>query len=218
MTFRTALLATGAAIAMSAPAAAQEPMDAPDDSWVSVSGEVETAGLDEFTLDFGEGLITVDMDRYDWEAGAAPLTRGDDVTVYGVIDEEFWGAREIEASSVYNADTGELHYAAVTEDDDWDWGWTGFTWANDFDWDDSAITVTGVVSTIEAEGEEFFLDQGFHVIEVDTEDMDYDPLDGDGLRDVAVGDRVMVTGEIDNDLFDNAELEADTLMVLNDRS
>lgn len=218
MMFRTALLATGAAIAMTAPAAAQDPMDAPEDSWVSVSGEVANAGLDEFTLDYGEGLISVDMEDYDWDADAAPFIRGDDVTVYGVIDDGFWEAREIEASSVYNADAGEIYYAAVGEDDAWDWGWTGFATAFDDDWDDSAITVTGVVSSIEAEGEEFFLDQGFHVIEVDTEDMDYDPLDGDGLRDVSIGDRVMVTGEIDDDLFDNAELEADTVMVLNDRS
>ncbi|MFP4518630.1 MAG: OB-fold nucleic acid binding domain-containing protein [Oceanicaulis sp.] len=218
MTLRTALLSAGAAVALAAPAAAQiDPMDAPDDSWVSISGEVETAGLNEFVLDYGEGLITVDMVDYDWDADAAPMARGHDVTVYGVIDEAFWGSREIEASSVYNADSGEIYYTAVGEDDAWDWGWTGFTWANDDDWDDSAVTVTGMVSSIEAEGEEFFIDQGFHTIEVDTEDMDYDPLDGDGLRDVEIGDRVMITGEIDNDLFDNAELEADSVMVLNDR-
>ncbi|MEQ8434139.1 MAG: NirD/YgiW/YdeI family stress tolerance protein [Oceanicaulis sp.] len=218
MTFRSTLLAAGAALALAGPAAAQEAATAPDDSWVAVSGEVETAGLDQFTLDYGEGLITVVMDRYDWDADAAPLTRGDDVTVYGVVDDDFWEVREIEAASVYNSDTGEFHYAAVTEDDAFDWSYTGFSHVYDPDWDDSAITVIGTVLLEEAEGDEFFLDLGYHTMEVDTAAMAVDPLDEDGVRDVDAGDRVMVTGVIDNDLFDNAELSAETLLVLDDRS
>lgn len=220
MISQSALLTASTALALCAwPAAyAQEAETAPDDSWVSISGEVETAGLDQFVLDYGEGLITVVMDRYDWDADAAPLTRGDDVTVYGVVDDDFWEVREIEASSVYNSDTGSIHYAAVTEDDAWDWGWTGFTYAYDPDWDDSAITVTGTVVMEEAEGAEFFLNLGYHTIEVDTAEMAVDPLDEDGFFDVDAGDTVMVTGTIDNDLFDNAELSAETIVVLNDLS
>ena len=45
----------------------------------------------------------------------------------------------------------------------------------------------------------------------------YNPLDDEGYQKIDVGDRVKVTGNIDNDLFEGKELMADSVIKLNRR-
>jgi len=56
--------------------------------------------------------------------------------------------------------------------------------------------------------------RGCRSCKIDTAGLDYDPLDDEGLQQIDVGDRVSVSGEIDEALFDNTELSADSIFVL----
>ena len=214
------VLSAGAAALLSGTALAQdstpgvqtgEPdvMAAPDNSWISVSGEDAAAGPDRFTLDYGAGLIAVEMDDYDPGADAAPLAAGDEVTVYGHVDDDFYEMRTIEASSVYNADTNTFHYASPA-DEDLDmvlYSYPAVAWAG------PGVTVSGIVQSVD--GREFVLDHALgYDIEVDTASMDYNPLDDEGVQQIDAGDRVSVSGTIDEGFFDNTELSADSILVL----
>lgn len=210
----SAALLTGAGLAQDSTPGVQtgepEPMTAPDNSFISLSGEVASAGLDSFTLDYGEGLITVEMDDGDFDADAAPLAAGDDVTVYGFVDDDFYEMRTIEASSVYNSDQNTFYYASGADEEDIDmvlYSYPAVVYAG------PGVTVSGIVESVD--GREFMLDHALgYDIEVDTADMDYNPLDDEGIQQIDVGDRVSVSGEIDEALFDNTELSANSILVL----
>lgn len=45
---------------------AQDVADKPDRSWISLTGNVLGTSVEAFTLDHGEGVITVEMDDWDW--------------------------------------------------------------------------------------------------------------------------------------------------------
>ncbi|MGE4307100.1 MAG: hypothetical protein AB7E24_24075, partial [Novosphingobium sp.] len=59
------------------------------------------------------------------------------------------------------------------------------------------------------------LDTGLLDYRVDTDKLYYDPFDDKGIQHVAVGDRVSVTGTMNNaHLFDTREIEATALTEL----
>lgn len=87
-------------ILLAFPAMAEDPYAQPDDTWISISGSVEAVSADAFTLNYGEGVITVEMDDGDRDADAYKLIPGDKVTVSGMIDDDFYETTTIEASSV----------------------------------------------------------------------------------------------------------------------
>jgi uncharacterized protein YdeI (BOF family) len=78
-------------------ALAQKPYTKPDESWINLSGTVVSSTLDQLTLDYGTGLITVEMDDWDWYNEASLIRPGEEVTVYGRIDDSFYASRTIEA-------------------------------------------------------------------------------------------------------------------------
>ena len=61
-------------------ALAQDPYLMSNNSWISISGTVKSVSADLFTLDYGDGLITVEMDDGDRDADAYKLIPGDEVT------------------------------------------------------------------------------------------------------------------------------------------
>ncbi|HSO22154.1 MAG TPA: hypothetical protein VLT81_04555, partial [Chondromyces sp.] len=93
------------------PAMAEDPYVEPDDSWISLSGTVKAVTADAFTLDYGKGMITVEMDDGDRDADGYKLIEGDKVTVNGVIDDGLFETRTIEASSVYVEKLDTYFYA-----------------------------------------------------------------------------------------------------------
>lgn len=76
--------------------------------------------------------------------------------------------------------------------------------------DGAHVVLTGVIEEID--DDEFILNYGPDTIEVELDDWGWDAADTS--RSLQVGDRVMVSGEIDDDWFDDRELEADNLYVL----
>ena len=203
----TRVLMMAAAVALVAGAAlAADPMEKPDDAWISVEGTVGTVAPDAFVLDYSEGTITVEMDDGDRDADAYKLLPGDKVTVHGLIDDDFLETRTIEASSVHVEKLGTTFYAsAYDEEDSFVTVWAPVV--------PSRTVVQGTVTDVR--GEEFTLNTGARLLTVEVEEMAYDPLDDEGYQTVDVGDRVSVSGVMDDDLFEGRELVADSLVVLN---
>ncbi len=200
-------LALGAVTALSAQA--QNPRAKPDESWVSLSGIVASAQADSFMLDYGSGLITVEMDDWDWYGDAYGLLEGDDVTVYGRVDDGLFENTTIEASSVYVEDLNSYFYANPA-DEEGDYPYT-YAYAT-LPVVTAGIDYTGMVESVD--GREFTLDTGSREVRVDTADMTYNPMDNQGYQKIEQGDVVRVSGVLDDDLFESRELMASSIITL----
>jgi uncharacterized protein YdeI (BOF family) len=200
-----------ALVAWSPVAIAEEPNPflMADDSWITISGTVESVSADSFTLDYGDGAVIVEMDDGDRDADAYKLMVGDKVTVSGEIDDDFYETTTIEASSVYVENLGTTFFASAVDEE------TTEGWA-------VAVTVpipisqTIVYGTVtDVDEHEFTVDSGLRELQVDVADMPYNPLDDEGYQKIRVGDRVKVSGDIDTDFFEGRELMADAVIKLN---
>jgi uncharacterized protein YdeI (BOF family) len=180
-----------------------QPYSKPDNSFISINGTVQSAKADSFVLDYGDGIITVEMDDWDWYREGYKLLNGDNVTVYGRIDDDLFEVAKIEASSVYVK------------------GLNSFFFANDADEEDFAYVnfVAPMTAAINGEvqeinGREFTVDTGTGALSVDTSSMPYNPLDKEGYQRVEKGDRVSVVGALNPGFFSEREIEADAVMTL----
>lgn len=194
-------------------AAAQEPYLKPDDSWISISGTVASPTADSFTLDYGDGVITVEMDDWDTYGDAYGLLDGDDVTVYGRIDDDLYDLRTIEASSVYVDNLNTYFYASAADEEDavaWTLPWTVSPVVV------SQTTMRGSVTAVSPDMGEFTLSVGGVEMEVETERMTYNPVDDTGYQQIDVGDRVSVSGQIDNDFLEGRVFDAEVVVTLED--
>ena len=186
-----------------------DPYSMADNTWITLSGEVKSVDRDSFILDYGDGYIMVEMDDGDRDADAYKLLKGDKVTVSGRIDDDFFETTKIEAGSVYVENIGTTFFASSIDEE------TSEQLV-------AAISVPVVVSETIVQGtvtevakDEFTVDAGLKKLRVDVSDMPFDPLDEEGYLKIDVGDRVRVSGEMDNQIFEGRELVADTVIVLN---
>lgn len=206
-------IAMVAALALlAAPAVGQDPEALSDESWISLSGEVVASTDDAFTLDYGEDLITVEMEDWSWYDTNRRVRSGETVTVLGRVDDDLFEARTIEAESVYVVDRSTYFHAS-----DADAGTDHPLFPPARAWQTAApspwrTNVAGVVEKIE--GRELTLKAGDQRIQVDTITMPYDPLDELGLQQVDAGDRISVLGEIDHDFFERREILATSIVTL----
>lgn len=185
---------------------AQKPYQKPAGTWITISGTVEAVVADAFTLDYGDGTITVEMDDGDRDADAYKLMKDDEVTVTGRIDKNFYDTTTIEAGSVYVENLNTYFYASAVDEEDLYY----VTY-----WPAIAATQTVVTGTVtSANDEEFTLDTGPRQLTVEVEDMAYNPLDDEGYQRIDVGDVVRVAGTMDYDLFEGRELVADAIVTL----
>lgn len=215
-TTRHRIAATCAAIGILAFAsgtalAETDPYTQPDDTWISISGTVQSVTRDAFTLDYGEAAVTVEMDDGDRDADAYKLLEGDKVTVYGKIDDDFFEASTIEASRVYVEKLGTYFYASAVDEEEAD------SYVDQYVYLQTPIIVAdsvlqGTVTGID--DDEFTLATGDRTITVEVEDMPYNPLDDKGYQKVRVGDRVSVRGDMDYDLFEGREFVAESIVTL----
>lgn len=193
------LLAAGAAFGQA------NPYTAPDDSWISIDGVVESVSADTFSLDYGDGSVTVEMDDGDRDADAYKLIPGDKVNVVGMVDDDLFEMTTIEASSVYVEKLGTTFYASAMDEDDVRISVTTPV----------VISETLVQGTVDSVGDDqFTVDTGADKLVVQTEGLGYDPLDDEGYQKVEVGDRVSVTGNIDAAFFGGLEFAADSIVIL----
>lgn len=187
-----------------------DPYSKHNNSWITISGEVDVVSPDSFLLDYGDGSIIVEMDDGDRDADAYKLLRGDKVSVSGAIDDDFFETTSIEASTVYVKKLDTTFYASSLDEEDI----MGWSVAVTVPLDSSEMIIYGMVTKIDKE-DEFVVDSGLRSIRVETEEMAYNPLDEDGYQKVEIGDRVRVAGSMDYDLFEGREVVANTVTVLN---
>lgn len=178
-----------------------------EQSWVSISGTVDSVESDQFDLDYGQGLLTVEMDDVDREAATYDLESGDGVIVSGRVDDQFLGTTTLEASSLYIEKLGTTFYASGVEEQRPIVA-TAPVVVSD-------MTLRGLVSEVDPDANEFRVDTGQREITVDVAAMPYDPLDPDRYQQIEEGQYVSVTGQLDEDLFTEArEFEADAVVTL----
>lgn len=72
--------------------------------------------------------------------------------------------------------------------------------------DQSPVVLTGTIQSVS--DDEFVLSYGSGNITVEMEDWNWN---GENMKNLRVGDRVTVTGQIDDDLFEGREIEADNI-------
>jgi uncharacterized protein YdeI (BOF family) len=204
-------LTAAVALALSAGAVADEdPKAMADDTWISLSGTVTMADADSFRLDYGDGSITVEMDDWDTYGDAWPLVSGDEVTVYGEVDENLYTNDTIEASSVYVADLNSFFYASPADEEELG------AWALDPYDEIGDITYVGTVESVDEDDQTFTIDTGAQELTVETDALMYNPLDDEGFQQIEVGDVVSVDGVVDEDFFTNNDLVASSIVTLVD--
>ncbi|MEZ4600054.1 MAG: DUF5666 domain-containing protein [Syntrophotaleaceae bacterium] len=189
------------------PAFAQNPYGKPDESWISISGTVEEVRSDAFTLNYGKGTILVEMDDGDRDADGYKLVAGDQVTVNGKIDDDFFERTTIEASSVFVVKLGTIFFASSADEEDY------LTHNAD------PVVLTGITvqGTVTAVGrEEFMINTGERRVTVEVDEMAFNPLDDEGYQKVEPGDFVRVNGYIDDDFLEGRELVAGSVIELRD--
>lgn len=213
---RTALSIAVSSALVAVPAMAQAAAETPyldkDGSWISLSGTVTSTTADTFMLDYGDGLVTVEMDDWDWFEESGETLPGDKVTVYGEVDDDTFEGTKIEASSVYVENLGTYFFASAADEEtfrDLDIAPTVPVVVGD-------LVVTGTVTSVT--GQEFTINSGAQQIKIDTALMSYNPTDDEGYQQVAEGDLVTVTGNMEEDTFEKRELMAESVVTLDDES
>lgn len=177
-------------------------------SWIVLSGTVESVRRDQFTLDYGGGNIVVEMDDGDRDADAYRLYAGDEVAVAGRIDDDFFGSTSIEAASVYVENIRTTFFASPRDTEGLE-----------------LTTMTVVAEPIDPDGvirgrvtavleDSFMLDTGPRRLRVDVSALEDNPVDEIGYQRIDVGDRVQVTGDIDEAVFEGRGMIADSVIEL----
>lgn len=206
----TLLAAPAATLAADAAAENESPYLAPDGSWITLSGKVTSTTEDTFMLDYGKGLVTVEMDDWDWFEENGEVLPGDEVTVYGEVDDDTFEGAKVEASSVYVDNLGTYFYASAMDEETF----TDLDVAPTLSVGE--LILTGTVTGVN--GAEFTIDSGAQKMTVDTALMPYDPMDGEGFQQIEKGDLVTVTGDMEDDTLESAEMMADSVVTLEDDS
>jgi uncharacterized protein YdeI (BOF family) len=210
-TFARNILASAVAAAcFSVSVQAQDPAEQPDDTWISLTGTVTSTTADSFKLDYGKGMITVEMDDWDDFGDAWPLIDGDEVTVYGEVDQNLFAKTTIEAGSVYVDDLNTFFYASAADEEEFG------QWVVDIDAVPGELTYIGTVESVTPMTNTFTIDTGAMELSVDTSGLLYDPLDDEGFQRIDVGDRVSVDAVIDRDFIGDQDLLAESIVTLAD--
>lgn len=182
----------------------ESPYERPDGSYITLKGTVVSAGDNAFELDYGEGIVLVEMDDWDWYEEGKSLIVGDQVTVYGVVDDDLYETTSIEAGSVYVENLNTYFYASTADEES-----TPLYYMGDY-----SVQLTGEITKVD--GREFYIDTGKRRVKVDTGLMSYNPMDNKGYQRLDKGDWISVAGDIDYDLFNKRELQAETIVTLAD--
>lgn len=196
-------------MSFAATAAAKDYETMKDQTWVSLTGEVATTSDNSFVLDYGKGYITVEMDDWQWyeDEGEALLT-GDNVTVYGEVDNDLAEEAKIEASSVYVKNLDSYFYASAADEESGEANVSFDVIAMDLT---APIDVNGTVTKVNDVADEVVIGSGKSKVVVDVSMLPTNPLDSIGFQKVTVGDYVSVSGEFTDDLTGGMQLQAERL-------
>lgn len=189
--------------------AAPNPYARANNSFISISGKVDSVSPDAFMLNYGDGVVKVEMDDRQRDADGYKLMKGDKVRVTGFIDDDVFETTKIEAGSVFVENLGTYFFASAADEED------------DFvtivaPVSVSATVVQGKVTGVN--GRRFTVDSGSRQVTVDTSGLGYNPLDDEGYQKIKKGDRVSVGGKMDKNFWGKRELKADSVVTLSPSS
>jgi len=208
---RFVVLASVLAFANAALSDTENVMQQPENSWVTLNGTVVEQEDHRFELDYGEGTITVEVDDTDKLKRESVPLENREVIVYGKVDTGFYEGRTIEADSVYVKDLNTLIHDPSPKDEEAvdlsRWVYYSGPTVDEF-------YVTGTVTTVDPVARTFTVNTNGSKITVDTTELPYNPLDAKGFQQVRSGDFVSVSGNLDDDVFDRAEVVAETVVNL----
>lgn len=212
-----ALLAAIAAIAFSTGgASAQDPYLLKDNTQITISGTVTSADDNSFVLDYGGGTITVELGGLDWGFGRddeeSQIKSGEKVVVTGEVDDELFETTKIEADHVFIQDLG-TQFSSPRQDQQQQQPLYAATWTFiDFD-----TIVEGKVTSVSQEKQQFALRTGTTSTEtlvVDVSNLPNNPVDQDGFQQIKKGDRVAVSGDLDDQFIESRKLIAENVVSL----
>ncbi|MDX1696410.1 MAG: OB-fold nucleic acid binding domain-containing protein [Ketobacteraceae bacterium] len=189
----------------------------PDESWITVSGTAVSTDAHGFKLDYGNGLISVEMDDWDWFPEGREIMPGNYVTVHGRIDDDMYEARSIEAGKVFvkqfNSVFTSPNYAGSylkvisANPSDEELGaevYAKYTFTPLTEGAD--VSITGKIASIKDKA--FIIKTGANQLTVDTSKLGYNPLDDKGYQKIDEGDVVTVSGKLNLGFFAKREIEA----------
>lgn len=181
---------------LASPIMAEKLEPAADGSWVSIGGTVVSTDSTGFELDYGTGLARVRMSDRIWSNGDQPIFLGDEVRVNGTVEHGPGEKKVIEADSVYVK--GLNTYFSVSDDI-----------SQPMIDREELFQLTGRIVSVE--DRQFTMNLGDRKVQVDIRNLPYNPLDDKGYQQLKEGDVVQVTGELMDELFEAAEIKAETV-------
>ena len=199
--------ALASTVALGGAAAAQTPMTKMDQEWVSVTGPISNVNAEGFRIDYGAGELPVEWDGI-LPTSTHGLRNGDWVHVSGRIDDSLWERRSIEGWSLYSSRLQERFWAnSADEEGDYS-SFALIDLPDQGEW----LGMTGEVVSVDPAEHEMVIDTGARNMQVDTTDM--------GVPVLATrGDHVSVYGQLDDaDLWDGREIDASSVVILNQAS
>lgn len=179
---------------------------------ITLSGTVRDVKANSFHLKTGNKDILVEMDDYNkWSADGFKLVNGDQVVVNGRIDQDFLEKKKIEAGSVYVKNINTTFYADSADEEDLPYVPSTYLSIKTLP-EGAQADIQGQVTDVS--GREFTVDTGVRKVTVDTQKMLYNPLDERGFTKLKKGDRVRVSGVVEDNFFENKELSANSVLEL----
>lgn len=178
----------------------------PDRSWVRLDGTVVRTADDSFELNFGDGVITVEMDDWKGSKEARSIHPNDNVIVYGRIDRDLHRRKAVEAAGVYDERLQTTFFASAADEEAMGlWPQTNVELGK--------IALSGRVVSIA--GKLLELDTGASgKVTIDVSQLGYDPLDADGFQQIRVGNRIRVVGRLESAYFAANSLVAERITSL----
>ncbi len=177
-------------------------------TWITLTGEVTDVDSQFFTLDYGDGTVFVELHDTDLDADAYEALEGEDVMVTAKLDDGFFTGERIIAQSVFVDDMETTYLADEVDQHSADMYLSA---ASALDIDDEEMILVGTVKSIGKQSLQ--LEVGDATLTVKLDDLDdMPPLDDDGKLSLMKGERVRVTGELEEEFFNSFTVEAEGLM------
>lgn len=214
--FRMPIVAAIAAMTSVSAVAATNPYLMPDESFVTLSGRVSSAGNDTFQVDYGDGSITVEMDDWDRDSDAAVLKDGDQVTVYGRVDDDFFEKTTVEAGAVYVEGLKTYFYASSADEESATF--IPRVWVTPSPMIAAEMSIRGQVQSVDVDDESFVVEVGDEDVVVKSDELGYNPVDDYGYQQIEQGDWVSVSGDLDYRLLQGQIISARSVTTLMDGS
>ena len=177
------------------------------DTWITLTGEVSAVDSKFFTLDYGDGSIFVELRDTDLDSNAYAKMKGEEVMVTARLDDGMFSSERLVAQSVIVDGMDTVYLAESVNQASAD---LYLSTASNIEFDDEEMVLVGTVKSIGKEALQ--IDVGDTTLTVELDELEDAPVDADGYLTLMKGERVRITGELEDDFFNRFTVEADTLI------